>query len=58
LATGEWLEIDGSPEDVARRLEDASRSSSGTHAWLKEVDRGETVAISSSHVVMLRPGAA
>ena len=54
LSTGEWLAIDGSPEDVTRRLEDASRSVSGTLAWLKEIDRGETVGISPAHVVMLR----
>jgi hypothetical protein len=54
LTTGEWLVVDGTTEDVTRRLEDASRSTTGTLAWLSEVDDGETVGVSPSHVVMVR----
>jgi hypothetical protein len=55
LTTGDWVVIDGTVEDVTRQLEDASRSTTGTLAWLTEED-GEAVGISPSHVVMLRPG--
>jgi hypothetical protein len=56
LTTGDWVVVDGATEDVTRRLEDASRSTTGTLAWLKEVDDGEPVGISPAHVVMIRPG--
>jgi hypothetical protein len=48
--------VDGVTEDVTRRLEDASRSTTGTLAWLTEVEDGQAVGVSPSHVVMLRPG--
>jgi len=54
LTTGDWVVVDGAAEDVTRRLEDASRSTTGTLAWLKEVDDGEAVGISPAHVVMIR----
>jgi hypothetical protein len=56
LTTGEWLVINGATEDVKRQLEDASRSTSGTLAWLNEVGDGETIGVSPTHVVMLRSG--
>jgi hypothetical protein len=56
LTTGEWVVVDGATEDVTRRLEDASRSTTGTLAWLTEVEDGQAVGVSPSHVVMLRPG--
>ena len=56
LTTGDWVVVDGPTEDVTRRLEDASRSTTGTLAWLKEVEDGEAVGISPAHVVMIRPG--
>jgi hypothetical protein len=55
LSTGEWVAIDGASEDVTRHLEDASRSTTGTLAWLKDED-GDRVGVNPSHVVMLRPG--
>jgi hypothetical protein len=54
LTTGEWVEVDGGSDDVARRLEDASRSTTGTLAWLKEADGGQPVGVSPSHVVLVR----
>jgi hypothetical protein len=56
LTTGDWLLVNGASEDVKRQLEDASRSTTGTLAWLSEVDDGETVGVNPSHVVMLRSG--
>lgn len=56
LTTGEWVAVDGTAVDVSRQLEDASRSTTGTLAWLNEVEGGQAVGVSPSHVVMLRPG--
>ncbi|HEY7619308.1 MAG TPA: hypothetical protein VH834_06010 [Solirubrobacteraceae bacterium] len=56
LTTGDWVVVDGTAEDVTRRLEDASRSTTGTLAWLKEVEDGQALGVSPSHVVLLRPG--
>jgi hypothetical protein len=56
LTTGDWVSVHGAKDDVTRQLEDASRSTTGTLAWFQDVDDGEPVGISPSHVVMLRPG--
>ena len=56
LTTGDWLVVDGAVEDVTRRLEDASRSSTGTLAWLSEAEDGQPVGVSPTHVVMVREG--
>jgi hypothetical protein len=56
ISTGELLEVDGSIPEVEKRLEDASRSTSGTLAWLTDVATGEPVGINPTHVVTLRPG--
>jgi hypothetical protein len=55
LVTGEWVAVNGATEEVARQLEDASRSSTGTLAWLKDED-GERFGLNPSHVVVLRAG--
>jgi hypothetical protein len=55
LTTGERVEIEGSKEEVTRALEDASRSTSGTLAWLRNADTGEDVGVNPTHVVMLTP---
>jgi hypothetical protein len=55
LATGDWLVVDGAAEDVTRQLEDASRSTTGTLAWLSEAEDGQAVGVSPRHVVLLRP---
>ena len=54
LVTGEALEVDGSVENVAKQLEDATRSSAGALAWFTESATGETVALNPAHVVKLR----
>jgi hypothetical protein len=58
LTTGEWVAVDGSADDVARRLEDASRSTTGTLAWLRDAEGAEAVGVSPSHVVLVREGEA
>jgi hypothetical protein len=55
LTTGEWVAVDGAADEVARQLEDASRSTTGSLAWLKDED-GDAIGIGPSHVVMVRPG--
>jgi hypothetical protein len=56
LTTGEWMAVQGATDDVTRQLEDASRSTTGTLAWLKELPGGDPVGVSPSHVVLVRPG--
>jgi hypothetical protein len=56
LTTGDWVVVDGATDGVTRQLEDASRSTTGTVAWLREVEDGEAVGISPAHVVMIRAG--
>jgi hypothetical protein len=56
LSTGESVVVDGATVDVKRQLEDASRSTTGTLAWLNEVEGGQVVGVNPSHVVMLRQG--
>jgi hypothetical protein len=58
LATGEMIEVAGSIEEVAKTLENATRSSAGALAWLQEgadEDAGTRVAVNPSHIVSIRP---
>jgi hypothetical protein len=57
LSTGDRLEVEGSPVDVEKPLQDAVRSSPGTLAWLKDASTGGSVAVNPAHVVTLIPGA-
>jgi hypothetical protein len=54
LTTGEWVAVNGAADEVARQLEDASRSTTGSLAWLKD-EHGDAIGIGPSHVVMVRP---
>ena len=56
LSTGDWIEVDGSEDDVRTQLEDATRSTSGTLAWLREADSDHRVGINPAQFVLLRPG--
>jgi len=58
LSTGATLEVEGSPEDVEKPLQNAVRSSPGTLAWLKDADTGEAIAVNPGHVVTLAPAPA
>lgn len=57
LITGEILELDAPVEEVGRLLQDASRSASGTLAWL-ESDSGEPLGVNPAHVVTVSAGEA
>jgi hypothetical protein len=56
LITGDWLEVEGSIEEVERRLSDASRSTSGALAWLKDAGTEEAVGVNPEYVVTIRRG--
>jgi hypothetical protein len=55
LATGEVLELRGELDEVAKRLENAARSSAGTLAWFEQAD-GERFGVNPGHVVTIRRG--
>jgi hypothetical protein len=56
LSTADQLEVEGSIDEVAKQLENAARSGSGTLARLKAADTGEPLAINGAHVVAIRVG--
>jgi hypothetical protein len=56
LASGEALEITGAPERVAKLLEDATRSSAGTLAWLESANGDERYGVNPAQVVWIRRG--
>jgi hypothetical protein len=56
LATGETLEVNGSLDDIAKQLEDATRSGAGTFAWLEDAAGGGQLCVKPAHVVTIRPG--
>jgi hypothetical protein len=54
LVTGETIEVAGGLEEVAKQVEDASRSSAGALAWFDR-NAGGRVAVNPAHVVAIRP---
>jgi hypothetical protein len=54
LVTGETIEVAGALKDVAKQVEDASRSSAGALAWFERTGGGH-LALNPAHVVALRP---
>jgi hypothetical protein len=54
LATGETIEVAGGVDEVAKQVEDASRSSAGALAWFEQNDGGR-VAVNPAHVVAIKP---
>jgi hypothetical protein len=56
LATGETLEVKGALDEVAKKLENAARSSAGTLAWLEEAPAADRLGVNPSHVVSIRSG--
>jgi hypothetical protein len=57
LATGDQLEVEAALEEVIKVLEDAARSSAGTVARLRQAASGEPVAVNTTQVVAVLPGA-
>lgn len=58
LVTGEQLEVDGSPDEVAKALENARRSGPGTLAWLNETVDDQRLGVNPAQVVTVRAGEA
>jgi hypothetical protein len=54
LVTGETIEVAGGLEDVAKQIQDASRSSAGALAWFERTAGGR-LAVNPAHVVVLQP---
>jgi hypothetical protein len=54
LATGRTLEVEGSPKEVAKQLENAARSSAGTLAWFSERSTGQGLGVNPAQVVSIR----
>ena len=54
LVTGEAIEVAGGLKEVAKQMEDASRSSAGALAWF-ERRAGGRLAVNPAHVVALQP---
>ena len=52
--TGETIEVAGGLKEVAKQIEDASRSSAGALAWFERTGGGH-LAVNPAHVVSLRP---
>ena len=54
LVTGETIEVAGGVDEVAKQIQDASRSSAGALAWFEPNDGGR-VAVNPAHVVAIQP---
>jgi hypothetical protein len=54
LVTGETIQVAGTLEDVAKQIQDASRSSAGALAWFERTAGGR-LAVNPAHVVVLQP---
>ena len=52
---GAALEVEGSPQDVAKLLQNAVRSSTGTLASLDDAQHGTPVGVDPARVVVLSP---
>ena len=48
--------MDGSPDEVAKALENARRSGPGTLAWLRETVGEERLGVNPAQVVTVRAG--
>jgi len=56
LITGDQLEVVGAVEEVAKLLENAARSTSGTLAWLTDQVTREQVGVNAAQVALVRAG--
>ena len=56
LASGERFKVDGTFEEVEKRLSDASRSAASRLAWFSQSEGGASVAINPAQVESLVDG--
>jgi hypothetical protein len=54
LVTGATIEVAGGLDEVAKQIEDASRSSAGALAWFERTTGGR-LAVNPAQVVALKP---
>jgi hypothetical protein len=54
LPSGETLTVEGSLDEVEKRLSDAARSGQSRLAWFKERGKDDAVGINPAHVVAVR----
>jgi hypothetical protein len=56
LADGDLLTVEGTLEEVERKLSDAARSGQSRLAWFTEHSTNDSVGINPAHVASLRLG--
>ena len=54
LPSGDVFTVEGSLEDVEKRLSDAARSGQSRLAWFKERGKEDSIGVNPAHVVALR----
>ena len=55
LVSGDELIVEGSAEDVEKRLSDAARSGPNRLAWLEHGEGGDPIGVNPTHVAALVP---
>ncbi|HEX6023133.1 MAG TPA: hypothetical protein VFZ00_14145 [Solirubrobacter sp.] len=53
MSTGAVLDVAGSPQEAAKLLQDAVRSSPGTLAWFDDVRDATPIGVNPAHVVVV-----
>ncbi|HEX6021606.1 MAG TPA: hypothetical protein VFZ00_06385 [Solirubrobacter sp.] len=53
MSTGATLDVVGSPQEAAKLLQDAVRSSPGTLAWFDDARQATPVGVNPAHVVVV-----
>ena len=56
LGNGDVYSVEGTLDEVERRLSDAARSGQARLAWFKDHSTAESIGINPAHVVALRGG--
>jgi hypothetical protein len=56
LASGEVFTVEGSLEEIERKLSDAARSGQSRLAWFTEHESKASLGVNPVHVVALRAG--
>jgi hypothetical protein len=54
LPSGDVFTVEGSLDEVEKRLSDAARSGQSRLAWFQEHGKDDTVGVNPAHVVALR----
>jgi hypothetical protein len=57
LVDGDLLTVEGTLEEVEKKLSDAARSGQSRLAWFRELDSDEQIGVNPAHVASLRAAA-